>query len=247
MTTIAAHVEHQGYAPEHGGLVAAVREWRWLQVTRVKLTLPIRAAERGGYAAPEWAEEMIEELDELERESAKLIQREWRDHPLAEWAETVRGLGAHSCAIVVALLGGDPLVAYPMQRVGPRKSSRVEYLAPYDRSLSQLWSYAGLGDSSRTKREGMSQSDLLALGKPLLKSRVRLIAEAFVKAGNERYREVYDAARVEYRERVHATACPPCHAKEGDPWRPGHQHAAALRKVGKVWLADLYDAAKEAR
>lgn len=62
------------------------------------------------------------------------------------------------------------------------------------------------------------------------------------------YRDVYDARRLATADRVHATPCAQCGTKgkpaaPGTPWRPGHQHADALRIVGKEILRDLWLAA----
>lgn len=49
-------------------------------------------------------------------------------------------------------------------------------------------------------------------------------------AADRRYRSIYDEARVKYADR--------------DGWTPGHQHAAALRLVGKEILRDLWVASE---
>ena len=61
------------------------------------------------------------------------------------------------------------------------------------------------------------------------------------------YRQVYDLRRLTTAERVHATDCPRCGpsgkpAPAGSPWSKGHQHADALRIVGKRILRDLWEA-----
>lgn len=81
----------------------------------------------------------------------------------------------------------------------------------------------------------------MARGKPRAKKQLFLIATSMLKTGN---RDVYDRARAHYAERIHHAACPPCHAKAGEPWKAGHQHMAALRKVEKEFLKDLW---REAR
>lgn len=62
------------------------------------------------------------------------------------------------------------------------------------------------------------------------------------------YRDTYDDAKATYIDRVHAVECVRCGpsgkpAAIGSPWSPGHQHAAALRLVGKEILRDLWIAA----
>lgn len=119
---------------------------------------------------------------------------------------------------------------------------------PYRRMVSQLWSYCGVGDPTRKRRSGMGKDDALAAGKPLAKALCRLLAESCVKANRGPYREIYDLARVRYAIRDHAEPCIRCGpagrpAPEGSPWSAAHQHGAALRKVSKEILRDLWTAA----
>ena len=115
----------------------------------------------------------------------------------------------------------------------------------YNRTVSQLWAYCGVGDPERSKiPKGAVQDELLKRGKPRVKKQLYLIATSMLKAGN---REVYDAAREHYAERIHDRPCAPCHAKIGDPWKPGHQHMAALRKTEKEFLKELWVEARRMR
>lgn len=206
------------------GLVARVAHWQLIQSTRIKVELPEKAIERQGLPAPEWLTVIRRTLDEVETAEEKLILREWRQHPLREWGLGVRGVGEHSLAVLVGLLDGDPYIAYPKQRIGAKGSSKMVDLEPYARTFGQLRAYCGVGDPDRKRRAGMSQEDALAAGKPLLKSRIRLIAESMLKAGN---REGYDAHRTNVAGR--------------EDWTDGHKHAHALRVVGKEFLRDLYN------
>lgn len=81
-----------------------------------------------------------------------------------------------------------------------------------------------------------------------------LLAEASMKCvGSDTrrrspLRDVYDARRLTTIDRVHATPCVRCGpaskpAPEGSPWSLAHQHADALRIVGKELLRDLWHAA----
>jgi hypothetical protein len=111
----------------------------------------------------------------------------------------------------------------------------------YERTVSQLWQFSGVGDPARSKiPKGAVQADLMARGKPRAKKQLWLIAGSMLKAGN---RDVYDARRLVTAERVHLKPCPQCHAKTGEPWKPGHQHADALRIVAKRFLQDMFVAA----
>jgi hypothetical protein len=105
---------------------------------------------------------------------------------------------------------------------------------PFERSVSQLWSYCGHGDPTRRRRKGMTADDAAAMGNPALKTAVWQIAVACTKqVGTARsrrspYRDVYDVARLTYADR---------------DWTDAHRHAAALRKVGKEILRDLWKVA----
>jgi hypothetical protein len=73
-----------------------------------------------------------------------------------------------------------------------------------------------------------------------------------VKMRASAYRAVYDEARAQYAEKLHAAPCVRCGpsgkpAQPGSPWSAGHQHAAALRRVSKAVLKDLWAASRDAR
>jgi hypothetical protein len=64
------------------------------------------------------------------------------------------------------------------------------------------------------------------------------------------YGQLYLDSRHHYEDRVHQVACVRCGpsgkpALAGSPLSKGHQHAAALRKVGKEILRDLWIAARD--
>lgn len=211
-------------AAQFPGLVAAVSHWQLIQSTRIKVELPEKALIRTIGKAPDWITAVRSIMDEEERVNEKVILREWKKHPLRPWGQSVRGVGDHSLAVLVGMLDGDPYIAYPKVRVGEKGKSKMVALDPYERTFGQLRSYCGVGDPERKRRSGMSQDEVLAAGKPLLKSRLRLIAESMLKAGN---REGYDALRG--------------HVADREDWTDGHKHAHALRVVGKEFLRDLYN------
>ena len=274
--------------PGHRGLIAAVRLWEDQQRHRIRIGNLVGAVERAGAAIPKALTDSFDRVKESEDAIGKLVVTEWRKHPLAPWCKTVRGLGEHSAAILVAMLDGDPYVAHPKRWEVGRGQSRSEthrlfadptsaprqccaphgtfdgpdevasqgvpeaqhfgarhlvFDPPFERSVSQLWQYCGIGKPGR-RSSGMSQEDAFALGKPLLKSRLRLIAEGMLKASNPHFRAIYDITRAHVAERVHEKPCAQCRAKAGDPWRKGHQHAHALRIVAKRFLQDLWCEAK---
>lgn len=241
MATIVAPVTNGQPSPvRFAGLLASVANWDMIQETRIKVELPLKAVQRAGAYPPAWLEDVLGRLNAAEVEAEKRILAEWKNHPLSDWASSVRGLGAHSAAVLVAYVDGDPFIAYPKAWVGGRGSARVEALEPFERNLSQLWRYCGYGAPDK-REKGMGQDELLGMGKPRAKARCRLIAEALLKAANEEARAVYDDARLRYAERVHESSCAQCGgkgpaAKAGTPWRPGHQHGAALRLIVKRYL-----------
>lgn len=157
------------------------------------------------------------------------LVRAWRLHPLAAWCKQVPGAGEKTVARLIAEIGD------PADRPNPAK----------------LWAYCGLGDPTRQRRKGMSQGELFALGNPAAKKRCWLIGEAFVRTNRGVYRDAYDAARERYADRVHVVACVRCGpsghpAPAGSPWSLKHQHEAAKRFAVKLFLRDLWIAARHA-
>lgn len=173
---------------------------------------------------------VIDSLKAVEHQAVLNLQRIMRRHPLGAWvqSEACRGVGLKIAARLLAAIG-DPYLN--MQTGEPR-------------TVGQLWAYCGHGDPTRRKRKGMSQADLFAMGNPVAKMRVYLIAECCLKAGGD-FAEVYRARRAVTEDRVHAADCVRCGpaghpAKAGSPWSKAHQHADALRIVGKEFLRQLW-------
>lgn len=206
-------------------IIATVAVWEDIMETKRSIDLRCQAIIRAGVEPPKQFQLIYLHLKDAERECKTLIRREWRKHPLAPWCSEVLGLGEHSAAVMIAYLDGDVIQATPRRWEG---NALVEG-EPFERTISQLRSYCGYGNAERKRRVGMSQEDTLALGKPLLKARLRLIAEGFIKAGNPVYRAVYDARRAD---------------TESRDWTKGHAHADALRIVVKRFLKDLWLAAR---
>jgi hypothetical protein len=171
----------------------------------------------------------------VEHQAVLQLRRMWRQHPLAQWQAETHGLGEKLMARLIAEIG-DPYIASPHHW---HEGTLIED-DPYERTVSQLWQYCGHGNPHLKRRAGMSQDEAFMLGKARAKSIVHLISEGLIKARNPEYRAVYDAARAAAADRNHERACAQCHAKPGDPWRPGHQHAHALRLVGKEFLKALW-------
>lgn len=151
------------------------------------------------------------------------LKRAWRKHPLAAWAKEQRGVGEKSIARLIAEVGD--VAARP--------------------NVAKLWAYCGVGNPHLKKHKGMSQDAAFALGNPRAKKQVWLIANSAIKQQCVTCREnkgegwtppadgctcpplrmSYDTARAHYAARE---------------WTDGHKHAAALRKVGKDFLKELW-------
>lgn len=163
-------------------------------------------------------------LESVEHQAGLHLRRAWRQHPLAPWAKNIPGLGERSIARLIAVIGD------PAERPNPAK----------------LWAYCGHGDPARSRiRKGATQEELFARGNPEAKTRTWLIASQFCRTASSPYRATYDEARERYAERLHERVCVRCGpsgkaAQPGSPWSLGHQHAAALRYVGKRFLLDLW-------
>lgn len=201
----------------------------------------------------------------LEHEAERNLEKTLAGVPLGAFASTITGLGAKQFG---RLLGatGDP---YLRTAVYLDDGSLMPGTG-CPRTLSQWHAYCGHGDPERRRRKGMTQDEARALGKPDAKMRTRLIAEQFIRytgkpdqngkpTPHSPYYEIYQTARLEYETRVHEREClnssrispNGCGTRDhpewgslGSPWRPGHQHAAALRLTGKQFLDDLYAEAK---
>jgi hypothetical protein len=216
-------------------------------------------AERGGVSADIYTA-YTEATENAEHVCKLALARTYRrvvPSEIIAWQKAERGIGE---PLLARLLGhlGDPYIATPYRWMAKPPEDHecggtcgadrhLVALEPFARTVGQLWAYCGIGDPARKRRRLMDADEALAAGKPLLKSLVYLLAVACVKQpAGSRYRDAYDGGRERYAERIHVEACAPCHAKPEQPWKPGHQHAAALRLVGKEILRDLWLAAREA-
>jgi len=182
---------------------------------------------------------------------------------MAEWL-AIPGVGAPT---VARLLGeiGHPVIAFPMH--WEENDNYVEggkedkkFLVPtvqpdgeifFERMVSQLWSYCGLGDPTRKHRKGETQEEALAAGSKFTKSLVWNLAQPCLKRTGEPdkngvvkarspYKNTYDDARAHYDLREGQ----PCEKCKGEPCRPIHRHNMAVRKVMKTMLRDLWVAAR---
>jgi hypothetical protein len=195
----------------------------------------------------------IEAMERTEHECSLMLARCYRrvvPAAIRQWQQDTPGIGE---ALLARLLGhlGHPVLAMPHHWQGKGTDRQLVADVPCERTVSQLWQYCGHGDPARRIAKGMSAEDLAAIGSPRLKMLVHLNAEACMKCvGTTRsrrspYRDVYEARRLVTADRVHAAPCVRCGpsgrpAAEGSPWSAAHQHADALRIVGKEILRDLW-------
>jgi hypothetical protein len=204
----------------------------------------IGALERQHGEAPLHLYAIQKQVEALEHQAELELIREWRKNPLAPWSKQQRGVGEKSIARLIAIIGD------PAERP----------------NVAKLWAYCGHGDPLRSqKRKGMTQDELFAQGNPSAKKRVWLIATAQIKAGVRsdkddddnvisRYAlspagQNYLDRRAMYETRTHQTPCARCGpaghpAAVGSPWSPAHQHAAAIRYLGKEFLKELWIASR---
>lgn len=150
--------------------------------------------------------------------------------PIREWQQATPGIGEHLLARLLGIIG-HPVHAEPHHWEGEGSNRVLIADPPFDRNIAKLWAYCGHGDPNRRKAKGMTAEQAFSLGNPRAKMVVHLLSEACMKQRTSPYRIVYDHARNTYADR------------EG--WTLGHQHAAALRKVGKEVLRDLWIVARD--
>lgn len=211
-----------------------------LQRERIAIGNRIGAAERTvGEPLPRLTV-LSDDMKRIEHGAELELGRAFRKHPLRPFQQSVHGAGEINVARLLAEIG-DP--AYGSDGHWEENGHRVWTIdATWERTVSQLWAYCGVGDPKRSRiPKNASQADIFKRGKPLARKQLYLTATSMLKAGN---REIYDNRREETRERPHEDTCPQCHAKPGDPWKDGHSHADALRIVSKEFLRELWGEAR---
>lgn len=208
-------------------------------------------------------------LAKIEHQVILQLQRAMRQHPLGAWQKTALGVGEKQLARLLAAVG-DPwwnslhdrprtvseLWAYSglhtlpaLGHISPDTQSRSAEsrnqaaVPPLDHSApdTQLGPIRGAARRTKGQRANWSTD---------AKTRAYLIAESCVKQTRSPYREVYDKRRAVTAERVHDRPCPQCNGAghkdlELTAWRPGHQHADAMRIVSKTVLRDLWVASRD--
>lgn len=204
----------------------------------------------------------FEKLEDEFRKALVFTYREVVPPEIKEWQKKQKGIGEPTLAWILGLTG-DPFIASPMfttdsppsdHECDPfhckKKDGKQLHLVagePYYRTLSQFWQYCGLGDASRRPAKGMTQAEMLSMGKPQIKVLMHRVLGNVIKGrrfGGE-YVELYDHTKANYAGKIHTAECKRCGpsgkpAQIGSPWSPGHIDAGAKRYVAKEILRDLY-------
>lgn len=197
------------------------------------------------------------------KQATKQMLRVCSGPAMTEWL-AISGVGPPT---VARLLGevGHPVIAFPMHweenpdyKEGGKEDKKflVATVQPdgelfFERMVSQLWSYCGLGDAARKHRKGETQQEALAAGSKFTKSLVWNLAQPCLKMTGDPdknglvkprspYKNTYEDARAHYDLREGQ----PCEKCKGEPCRPIHRHNMAVRKVMKTMLRDLWVAAR---
>lgn len=176
--------------------------------------------------------QVIDGLAAGEHQAILNLNRQVRKHPLwKSWAVDQKGIGEKQFARLLASIG-DPY---------------WNDLHDRPRIVSELWAYTGNhvvnGQAPRRRKgEQSNWSD---------GARMRLwnITGSCLKAQGH-YADVYYEARDKYEDATHSTDCVRCGPKgkpavAGSPLSAAHQHARALRAVGKEVLRDLWAASRD--
>lgn len=234
-----------GGTPWHE-LRAWAEQFAAVQQFRIAAENRIRSAnvDAGMFAAQLDAYKQLEHLTDLAmgRCYRRVVPAE-----IKQWQKLHPGLGVHLVALLLGHLG-NPAVAAPGHWEGTGSARHLVHDEPRHRSLGQLWQYCGIGDSTRRKSKGMTADELAALGNPKLKMLTYLLATKCMMTRTVhggRYGDIYDLRRLVTADRVHAADCVRCGpsgkpALTGSAWSKAHQHADALRIVGKEILRDLW-------
>jgi len=218
------------------------------QHERIAVANIIRRPEDGGNIDPVFFAAHLARLEDTEHQARLMMRRTYKrivPTELREWQKTSRGVGDDLFARLLGHLG-DPYIATPHYWQGNGTARALMVEPSRVRTIGQLWQYAGHGDPHRRKAKGMTADDMFALGSPIVKMLVHLNAEACMKQPNgSRYRDVYLDARAKVLDKTHTVECVRCGpsgkpAQQGTAWSLGHQHAHALRIVGKELLRDMW-------
>ena len=143
---------------------------------------------------------------------------------IVAWQKATPGIGEHLLARLLGVIG-DPVHTTRHHWEGNGDGRVLVDDGPYERRVSDLWSYCGHGDATRKRRKGMDKDEAAALGSDQAKMLTRLLAVSCMRCRQSPYRATYDTRRTLTADR--------------EEWTPLHQHNDALRLTGKAILRDL--------
>lgn len=209
---------------------------------------------------------LVDGLKSSEHQAILNLNRVMRQHPLGAWVKSNVGVGEKQAARLLASIR-DPhwndlhnrprklreLWAYCGFHVldtgaqkgngsQPGLGAGVEQARNTAQSFIESQGDAGGVAPTRKRGEKSNWNDDA-------RKRTWLIAASCIKQEASPYRKVYDETRAKYAESMHEKPCIRCGpkgkpAQPGSPLSAGHQHARAMRAMGKEILRDLW---REAR
>jgi hypothetical protein len=230
---------------------------------------------RGGTVSPIYGDAMIDLAVRHEKELRKMLLEQYNQTVPAHvraWARNVPGFASGESFPRLLSLLGHPRIATPYKWVEGDRHVRVLVPdgEPFERTLRQLWQYAGCGDPEVVPAKNMSQAELMACGKrtvirPILftfSTYLVMQHKRFESVAASRYWKVFEQAKREAAGKIHQRQCqnrkrPPLRSNgcgtvahpewgaPGSPWRPGHCDMHAHRIVAKEFLRDLYNVCEE--
>lgn len=207
---------------------------RYQNRTRVDERAPWR------YTVPETVlSDLIGSAEHTEKLAKGALLGAWRLLPLPsvrEWVDETLGLGAHSMARLLGIIG-HPAWKWPMHWEGTGPDRVLVEDEPGPRSLRQLRAYCAVGDPALRRARGMTADEVAGAGRVDAKTMLLLCADGCVKVGaRSPYRRIYDDVKARYQEE---------RAGGDDPWTKGRIHYAARRVMAKQILTDLWELARD--
>lgn len=180
-------------------------------------------------------ERLASDAEALEKDILKHAAKKLRGHPVYEWLIEQRGI-ADTFAVI--LLGMIDIANTP--------------------TPSAMWKLCGLAVVNG-QRDRPKKGEKLTYN-PHLKTRMYLLGESFIKAGNKEWRPFYDDYKARKQREIvpcmlcgatglftppkkkDAVTCPRCNGSKQAPWGSSdkHVHVASMRYMVKQFLIAFY-------
>lgn len=199
-----------------------------LQTTRIECSNRAEAAARLGMVAV-LDDSYLDSIRLSEKQAGASLRKAMKLHPLRPWAQATKGVGDQTLGRLIGTIGNPCW----------RKDEDDNWIP---RSLSSLTAYCGLHvvGGEAPKRTKGKQSNWNTQAKTIL----YLLAESQVKVRGA-YRELYDDYRKIHDGDLHTVSCNRCKAAVGEPLKPAHQNARAMRIISKAILRDVWREARD--